>query len=156
MTGKGSRRPLPTSPAGSTSTPSSKAPATASASPPSSSKLAPTAASGPSLRRLRLRRPLPPGQRRPADRPPVLAAPSSRAPNPHRARRLAAVWDVESWEARSGFQLSTPQRVVGLQPGCWGGWSIAERRVWPDGVVGNAPSFREHLHLLERVEDLSV
>lgn len=34
--------------------------------------------------------------------------------------------------------------------------SVAERRVWANGIVVNPPAFGQGLRLLERVEDLSV
>ncbi len=63
---------------------------------------------------------------------------------------------MESWEARSDFQLSTPGEIRLKRPGF--GWrrAIAERRVWSDGVVVNPPAFGQDLHLFERVEDLAV
>ncbi len=61
---------------------------------------------------------------------------------------------MEKWEARSGFHFSMPHAVC--QPRLWCRRSIAQRRVWPDGVVMDAPAFGQHPQLFHRVEDLAV
>ena len=45
---------------------------------------------------------------------------------------------------------------VVCQPGlgCW--WSVAQRGVWSDGVVVDAPAFGQHAQFFYRVEDLTV
>src|SRR5579872_1629158 len=48
-----------------------------------------------------------------------------------------------------------PLRIFWL-PCSWRGRPIFQRRVWPFGVVVDAPAFRQHLRFLQRVEDLSV
>jgi len=63
---------------------------------------------------------------------------------------------VESWEARSVSQLSTPREVGLKRPGFGCRGAIAKRGVGPDGVVVNPPAFSQDLHFLERVEDLTV
>ncbi len=63
---------------------------------------------------------------------------------------------MESWEARSVSQLSTPREVGLKRPGFGCRGAIAKRGVGPDGVVVNPPAFSQDLHFLERVEDLTV
>src|SRR6202042_1278519 len=62
---------------------------------------------------------------------------------------------VEKWKAYFAFHFSIPCFHFGLpRLRCWR--SVAERRVWTDGVVVNPPAFCQYLHLLQRVEDLAI
>src|ERR1700689_1602376 len=67
----------------------------------------------------------------------------------------AAVGGVEKWEAFFAFHFSMPRSCFHL-PSCWCRWSVAQRGVWPHGVVIDPPPFSQHLHLLQRVENFSV
>src|ERR1700740_536009 len=46
--------------------------------------------------------------------------------------------------------------LVVCQPCLWRGWSVAQRGVWPDGVVVDAPTLGQHTKFLDGVEDLRV
>jgi len=62
---------------------------------------------------------------------------------------------VEKWEALFAFHFSLPLASFVVPRGwCWR--PVAQRRVWTLGVVVDPPSFRQHLHLLEGVEDFAL
>ena len=58
-------------------------------------------------------------------------------------------------KAYFAFHFSIPCFHFGL-PRLWCWRSVAERKVWTDGVVVNPPALCQHLHFLQRGGDLSI